>query len=172
MPPIHRLIITLIYHHTSPPLLNTIPLSLCSLPLPLQNLLQLTPLLLSKRRRELYAIPNNKVSSSTTLLRHAKFRIRVLRSGLCWPSLINDKVLAIYGCDCTFPSSQRLFELEVDGLNDVVALACEEWVFFLLRSLAYCLPRYLGQIHRRLPLRPRSVGPVFRHLLPRQHSET
>ena len=99
---------------------------------PLQNLLQLLLLLPRQGPGELDIIPDDKVAPPPSLLRHPQIGVRVVAARLRGAALVDDEVLAIDGGDGAFPARQRLFEVELEGEDDVVAFAGKEGVLFLL----------------------------------------
>jgi hypothetical protein len=50
---------------------------------------------------------------------------------LCGPCFLDVYLLAVNSGDSAFPSRERFFEVEINGMVDVVSIAGEEWMFFL-----------------------------------------
>jgi hypothetical protein len=68
---------------------------------------------------------------------HAQAGVRVGRARLRGPGLVDVEVLAVDGGDGALPACEGLFQLEVDRVDYVVAVAGEEGVWFLLAGGEY-----------------------------------
>jgi hypothetical protein len=107
-------------------------LCLCFSSSPLQNLLQLLLLLRREVSWEIDLISNDKITSPTLLHRHSEVWIYILRARLRWAGFLDADVLVIDGLHGTFPAGQRFLQVELDFADDVVIVASEDGMFFLL----------------------------------------
>lgn len=131
-----------------------------------QDFPQLLLLLRRQRGWELDVVLDDEVAVLTGLLGdgHAEPGVRIGASRLCRTALLNAQVLSVDRCNSSFPPSQRLFEAELDVVDQIVAFSREERVRFL--SMLATRARTCGGIS--LPPRRRMPNPAGRLPLDRR----
>lgn len=99
----------------------------------LQNLLQLSLLLHRQTRGELDVAHNHEVAPHTRILAvwHAEARERFLGARLCRTGFLELDLLAVNGSDCSSPAGQSFLEFESDCVENIVAVASIEDMWFL-----------------------------------------
>jgi hypothetical protein len=98
-----------------------------------QNLLQPLFLRRAQRHRELNIVLDDEIAALARLLGdwHAQPRVGIRATRLRGARLVNVELLAVYRCDSSLPACQGLLQVEIDGVDYVVAVADEERVWFL-----------------------------------------
>lgn len=98
-----------------------------------QNLLQLCLLRWRQRHGKLDVISNDKVAALAGLLRdwHTQSGVGIRAAGLRRAGLVNVEVLALNRRHLPLPARQGFLEIQVDRVNDVVALTGKKRMGFL-----------------------------------------
>lgn len=88
--------------------------------------------------RELDPDTNNEVTALCRFLalRHTEVRIPFLERWAGRAGAADLELLAVDGLDGSAPAGKRFFEVDIDGVPDVVAFSFEEWMWFLKHNVS------------------------------------